>query len=59
VARILGEHMVKNVKGSVVKLGVQQYLGKSADMFKKGALGKVGGGAAGNVGGALKGLLGK
>jgi len=65
VAQILGKHLVKNVKGSVVKLGVQQYLGKSADMFKKGALGKIGGGlggAAGNVGGkvggTLKGLLG-
>jgi hypothetical protein len=65
VAQILGNHLVKNVKGSVAKLGVQQYLGKSADMFKKGALDKIGqvggglGGAAGNVGGALKGLLGK
>lgn len=62
VAQILGKHLVKNVKGSVAKLGVQQYLGKSADMFKKGALDKVGGavgGAAGNVGGALKGLLGQ
>jgi len=69
VAQILGKRLVKNVKGSVVKLGVQQYLGKSADVFKKGALGKVGqvdgglggtvGGAAGKVGGVLKGLLGQ
>ncbi len=72
VARILGKYLVKGVRGSVAKLGVRQYLGKSADLFKKGALGKVGkiggnlgntiGGAAGNVsgkvGGALKGLLG-
>jgi len=68
VAQILGKHLVKNVKGSVAKLGVQQYLGKSADMFTKGALGTVGkvggtvggvvGGAAKGVGGALKGLLG-
>lgn len=66
VAQILGKHLVKSVKGSVATLGVQQYLGKSADMFKKGALGKAGGelggavgGVVGNVGGALKGLLGK
>jgi len=66
VARILGKHLVKNVKGSVATLGVRRYLGKSADMFKQGALGKVGGGlggavggATGNVGGALKDLLGK
>jgi len=62
IAQILGKHLVKNIKGSVAKLGVQQYLGKPSDMLKKGALGKVGsglGGAAGNVGGALKGLLGK
>jgi len=65
VAQILGKHLVKNVKGSVVKLGVQQYIGKSAGMFTKGALGTVGqvggavGGAAKGVGGALKGLLGQ
>ncbi|MDQ6960199.1 MAG: hypothetical protein Q9M27_04140 [Mariprofundaceae bacterium] len=69
VARILGKRLVKSVKNSVAKLGVRQYLGKSADLFRKGALGKAGkiggnlgntiGGAAGNVGGALKGLLGK
>jgi len=72
VAKILGKRLVKSVKGSVARLGVRQYLGKSADLFKKGALGKAGkiggslghavGGAAGNiggkVGGALKGLLG-
>jgi len=66
VARILGKHLVKNVKGSVARIGVQQYLGKSADMFKKGALGKIkgavggtAGGATKGVGGALKGLLGQ
>jgi len=64
VAQILGQYLIRNVKGSVIKLGVRQYLGKSADMFKKGALDKIGqaggglGGAAGKVGGALKGLLG-
>ncbi len=65
VAQILGKHLVKSVKKSVATLGVKQYLGKSADMLKKGALGKVGsglggvvGGAGGKVGGALKGLLG-
>ncbi len=69
VAQILGKHLVKNVKASVATLGVRQYLGKSADAFKKGALDKIGrvggglgkavGGAAGHIGGALKGLLGK
>ncbi len=72
VAQILGKRLVKSVRSSVARLGVRQYLGKSADLFKKGALGKIGkiggglgnavGGAAGNiggkVGGALKGLLG-
>ncbi|MFQ5581300.1 MAG: hypothetical protein ACE5F3_01570 [Mariprofundaceae bacterium] len=72
VAQILGKHLVKNVKGSVAKLGVKQYLGKSADLFKGGVLDKAGqmggglggalggatGGAGEKVGGALKGLLG-
>ncbi|MDX8407513.1 MAG: hypothetical protein R8L58_03925 [Mariprofundaceae bacterium] len=62
VARILSNAMLKNVKGSVARVGVNQYLGKSADAFKKGALGKIGGAAGeapADMGGALKGLLGR
>ena len=65
VARILSSKLLGNVKGSVAKLGVGKYLGKSADMFKNGATGAVGsvggavGGAAGAASGAVKGLLGK
>jgi len=62
VAQLLSDSMLKNVKSSVAKIGVQQYLGKSADAFKQEALGKIGGGAVkapADVGGALKGLLGK
>lgn len=57
VAQILSNAMLKNVKGSVARIGVNQYLGKSAESFTKGALDKAGGGAN-NLGGALKGLLG-
>jgi len=52
------------VKGSVASLGVNQYIGKSADAFKAQALDKVGGaggvigGAAGGAGDAIKGLFG-
>ena len=65
VAQILSSKMLGNVKGSVAKLGVGKYLGKSADMFKNGATGAVGsvggavGGAAGAASGAVKGLFGK
>jgi len=73
VAQILSSKLVGNVKGAVTSLGVNRYLGKSADLFKKGALdqvGKVGGsvgktvtdslgGAAGSAGDAMKGLFGK
>ncbi|HKI61996.1 MAG TPA: hypothetical protein VKA31_06860 [Mariprofundaceae bacterium] len=62
VAQILSNAMLKNVKGSVAKIGVNQYLGKSADAFKKGAMDKIGGttgGSPADMGGALKGLLGK
>ena len=65
VARILSSKLLGNVKGSVAKLGVGKYLGKSADMFKNGATGAVGsvggavGGAAGAASGAVKGLFGK
>ena len=68
VAQILSSKLLGNVKSSVTKLGVDKYLGKSADMFKKGALDKAGqvgsgvgaaaSGAAEKVGGAVKGLLG-
>jgi len=69
VAQVLGRHLIRNVRNSVAKLGVRQYLGKSAHLFKKGMLdkiGRIGGGleggargAAGNAGGALRGLLGQ
>ncbi len=73
VAQILSSRLVGNVKGAVASLGVSKYLGKSVDLFKKGALdqvGKVGGdvgktvtntlgGAAGSAGDAMKGLFGK
>jgi len=65
VAQILSSKLLGNVKGSVAKLGVGKYLGKSADMFKSGATGAVGsvggavGGAAGAASGAVKGLFGK
>jgi len=73
VAQILSSRLVGNVKGAVTSLGVSKYLGKSADLFKKGAMdqvGKVGGsagkavtdslgGAAGGAGDAVKGLFGK
>jgi hypothetical protein len=64
VAQILSSKLLSNVKGSVAKLGVNQYLGKSADTFKKQALEKAGqlggtsGGAADKAGSALKGLIG-
>jgi len=65
VAQLLSSRLLGNVKGSVAKLGVSKYLGKSADMFKNGATGAVGsvgsavGGAAGAASGAVKGLFGK
>ncbi|MCF7821473.1 MAG: hypothetical protein K9M17_03405 [Mariprofundaceae bacterium] len=60
VAQKLSSKMLGNVTGAVSKLGVDKYLGKSADLFKgaAGKLGETGGGAAEKVGGALKGLLG-
>jgi len=69
VAQILSSKLLGNVKGSVASLGVNKFLGKSADAFTKGAkgaLGNVGGaigsgasGAAGAAGDAVKGLFGK
>jgi len=64
VAQILSSKMLDNLKGSVAKIGVNQYLGQSADAFKKQALEKATG-QMGGAGGAvekavpsLKGLLG-
>jgi len=72
VAQILSSKLLGNVKGSVASLGVNKFLGKSADAFTKrakgaeGAVGNVGGaigsgasGAAGAAGDAVKGLFGK
>ncbi len=62
VAQILSNALLKNVKGSVIRIGVSQYLGKSAIFFTKGPLGEVRGAiidAPAGVGGALKGLLGQ
>jgi hypothetical protein len=61
VAQLLSSKMIGNVKGAVSKLGVGKYLGKSADMFKKGASSAVDavGNAAGTAGDTIKGLFGK
>jgi len=55
VARQLSDTMLANVKGSVAKIGVDKYLGKTADAVKAQMQQHVGGAA----GGMLKGLLGK
>jgi hypothetical protein len=55
VARQLSDTLLTNVKASVAKIGVDKYLGKSADAVKAQMQKKVGG-AAGDM---LKGLLGK
>lgn len=39
VVRVLGKRLVKIVGSTVAKLGVHQYLGKPADLFKKGVPG--------------------
>ncbi len=73
VAQLLSSKLLGNVKGSVASLGVNKYLGKSAELLKKGALdqaGKLGGnvektvtdslgGAAGGASDAVKGLFGQ
>ncbi|MDT8377145.1 MAG: hypothetical protein RQ867_10485 [Mariprofundaceae bacterium] len=64
VAQVLSSRLLANVKTSVGKLGVEQYIGKSADTFRKQVLEKVApmGGAGGTpdkAGEALKGLFGK
>jgi len=59
VAQILSSKLIGNVKGSVGKLGVNQYLGKSAEDIKKQMMKQVapksGGGSPAD---ALKGLFG-
>jgi len=57
VAQLLSSEIVKNTNKSVASLGVDKYLGKSADMLKQGASGL--GEAAGKAGSAVKGILGK
>jgi hypothetical protein len=60
VAQQLSGKMLANVQSSVAKIGVNQYLGKSADAIKQQMQKNLGGaGGGGNMGGALKGLLGK
>ena len=61
VANQLSSRLLGNVKGSVASLGVNQYLGKSADAFKAEALDNAGsaiGGATGGATDAVKGLFG-
>ena len=61
VAQLLSSELVKGTNKAVTSLGVDKYLGKSADMLKQGAsgLGEAAGEAAGKAGGAIKGILGK
>lgn len=60
VAQQLADRMLANVQGSVAKIGVNQYLGKSAESIKQQMQKSMGGTTGnGNVGNALKGLLGK
>jgi hypothetical protein len=58
VAQQLSSRMLGNVQSAVMKIGVDKYLGKSADAIKQ-QMQKNLGGAGGNAGGALKGLLGQ
>jgi len=55
VAQQLSNRMLANVQGAVAKIGVDKYLGKSADTIKQQMQKSLGG----STGGALKGLLGK
>ncbi len=62
VAKQVSDKMLANVKSAVTKIGVGQYLGKSADAVKsqmEEQLGGTTGGAAEKAGEALKGLFGK
>ena len=62
VAKQLSDKMLANVQTSVTKIGVDQYLGKSADAVKAQMQKQLGGAATGGatdkIGGTLKGLLG-
>jgi len=61
VAAQVSDKMLANVQSAVTKIGVNQYLGKSADDIKAQMQQKLGGSTGGSkdaVGGALKGLLG-
>lgn len=60
IAKQLSSRLLGNVKGAVGRLGVNRYLGQSADAFKKGTMDKVGnieGAPTGTVD-AVRGLLG-
>ena len=61
VAQQLSSRLLGNVKGSVAKLGVDKYLGKTADAVKKQMMDKVGGAGAatGGAGDAIKGQFGQ
>lgn len=56
VATQLSQKMLGNLKGAVGKIGVDKYLGKSADAIKSQM--QDAGGAAGKAGEAIKGLFG-
>lgn len=58
VATQLSGRMLSNIKDSVAKLGVDKYLGKSADAIKAQMSGVGGAGTTDKLGGALKGMLG-
>jgi len=58
VAQQVTGKLLGNLKGGVAGLGVNRYIGKSADQLKQ-QVGGAGGGAADKATGALKGLLGK
>jgi hypothetical protein len=62
VANQISSKMLGNLKNAVTKIGVQKYLGKSADTFKQQMQqqmqDKVGGATGGDAGKMLKGILG-
>lgn len=61
VATQLSDRILGNIKGSVAKIGVSKYLGKSADDIKAQMQKSINGKSGGmpDVGGALKGVFGK
>jgi len=62
IAQIISKILIDRVRGSVATLGVEKFLGKPSDIFKKGLQGTAAGSvdnAAKKASGALKGLLGK